>query len=346
MNEVRASRRAVAVVALLGTTLMWGTSFVTVKRCGEVLHTGGGVESAAFGPLLLTAVRFTVAAPLVWLWWPAARRWRLRRAQVVPLLKVAAAMAAGFLVQAAGLAWTTATLSAFLTSLVVCLTPLAEWVFHRRGVDGRLGLAVGLATGGAALMTLTRGGGYSFGAGEALTLLCAACYALQILWTNEGAERVGPAGLTVGSFAFVAVAGWAVVLIGWGPAVPAALRAAVAGPAALEFAWMFAVIVALATIGAMVLMNTFQRYIRPSEAAVIYTTEPVFAGVMAYLYMGPAEALGLWGLIGAGVILCADLAAGLKFGEEPVPPLPIDHTAATAPGAIARPASRSPSARG
>ena len=317
-------RRGTAVAALALATLFWGSSFFTVKRCGEILHDGAPGTSAASGPLLLTAVRFTIAIPILLIFWREARVWRPRRRDLAPLMKVALAMSAGFLTQAAGLAWTTATLSAFLTSLVVCLTPAAEWALHGRRVGWRLGASVALATGGVALMTLTRGGGYSFGVGEALSLLCAAAFALQILWTNEAAERVGPAGLTVGSFTIVAAIAWITVLGLWGRAVPVALRAA-AGQR--EFLWMFAVVLLFSTIGAMFLMNTFQRYIRPTEAAVIYTTEPVFAGLFAFAYLGPSEWLGAWGLAGAGVVFAADLLAGLKFGEEPVPPFPADHVA-------------------
>ncbi len=323
-NTATGKRRATAVGALVLATLFWGSSFVMVKRCGEVLHDAARGTSAPFGPLVLTAVRFTIALPILLLVWPEARRWRPRRRDLRPLLLVALTMAAGFLTQAAGLAWTTATLSGFLTSLTVCFTPAGEWVFHGRRVGWRLFASVALALGGVALMTLTRGGNYSFGWGEGLTLLCAAAFGLQVLWTNDAAERVGPAGLTVGSFAIVAVIAWITVLAAWGTRVPAAIAgAALSG----EFWWMFAVVLFFSTMGAMFLMNSFQQYIRPTEAAVIYTTEPVFAGLFAYLYRGPAEWLGVWGLAGAAVVIVADLLAGLKFGEEPSPPFPADHPA-------------------
>lgn len=314
MAERFGRQRVVPVLALVVTTMLWGTSFATVKTCGEVLRGGASAwTSAAFGPLLLTALRFTVALPLVLACWPAARAWRFRRRDAAPLLKVSLAMSAGFLTQAAGMAWTTATISAFLTSLVVCLTPAAEWALHRRGLSGRLLAAILLAVAGTALMTLTGGGAATFGRGEGLTLICAAAFALQVLWTGEAADRMGAAGLTVGTFAVTALVSWAAVLVPWAQQVPGALLAAAASA---QFLWMFAVIVFLATIGAMALMNAYQRYIRPSEAAVIYTSEPVFAAGFAYALIGPSEVLSRWGLLGAALLLAADLLAGVRFRRK------------------------------
>ncbi len=65
MPEVRHSR-PVAVSALLATCLLWGTSFATIKECGTILCEGAGTPvSDGFGPLLLTALRFTLALPVL-----------------------------------------------------------------------------------------------------------------------------------------------------------------------------------------------------------------------------------------------------------------------------------------
>ena len=63
------------------------------------------------------------------------------------------------------------------------------------------------------------------------------------------------------------------------------------------------------------MMNTFQRYIRPSEAAIVYTTEPLFAGAFAVLFIGLQELPRGWGLVGAALMVAANLLVVLKSGD-------------------------------
>jgi drug/metabolite transporter (DMT)-like permease len=265
--------------------------------------------------------------PLLLVFWKETRAWPAWGLGRGLLLRVALAMAAGFLVQAAGLAFTTATVSAFITSVGVCLVPFLEWFFHRRRPSWRLALAVILAVAAVALITMGKPSAgepvWAFGLGEVLTLLCVVAFAFQVLWTGEATERVGAAQLTVGTFAFTALVSWTAVLCTWPGQVPGALGAAAVSPVC----WgLFAVIVVGATIGAMVLMNVFQRHVRPTEAAVIYTSEPVFAGIFAWplarAVQGRDESLGPLGLCGAGLMLVADLLAAVRVGEKPPPPPP------------------------
>jgi len=322
--------RGTAVLALVACSAAWGTSFSTIKICGQILNGGAGAgTSEAFGPLLVTALRFTVAVPLLLIFWKAARELLPRRGDLAPLLRVAVPMSAGFLIQAAGLAWTTATISAFLTNLTVCITPALEWMIQGKRTTWRLAMAVALATGGVALMTIFKpesasaaadaprsAAGAGFGIGEVLTIICAVAFSFQVLWTGESSEHLGSGRLTMGTFIVVALVSWTILLVAWPAQVPRALWAAALS---WKFWGCFAVIVLLATIGAMVLMNVFQRSLRPSEAAVIYTTEPVFAGVFAWLLRGKDEALGLFGLLGGALLIAADLLAAVRVGERQGP---------------------------
>ncbi|MDD4891654.1 MAG: DMT family transporter [Phycisphaerae bacterium] len=309
----------IAVLALVGSCLLWGTSFAIIKTCGEILRRGAGEGAGpAFGPLMLTALRFTAALPIVVIFWRGRGSWRRPHGRDIPLLlKVAIPMAGGFIIQAAGLAYTTATVSAFLTSMVVLVVPFLEWVILRKRTTGRLAIAVVIAAAAAALMTLPgRSGGAGFGLGEILTLVCVVAYSFQVLWTGQAAERLGPAVLTFGSFLVLSAISWIALLICWPAQIAGAVTAAVHS---WEFLRLFALLVLGATVGAMALMNAFQQYLRPTEAGVIYTTEPVFAAIFARIVRGDREALGLWGLIGAALMLVADLLAAIQFTGRPGP---------------------------
>jgi drug/metabolite transporter (DMT)-like permease len=317
MSPPRKISHQAAVLVLAATCLFWATSFAAVKICGRILSTGGGLpEAHTFGPVLLTAIRFTAALPLLLLAWPSARAWRPRRSDVAPLLKVGVPMAAGFLVQAAGLATVPATLSGFITGMCVCLTPAVEWLVHGRRPTWRLLAGVTLAVAGVSLMTLTGGEEWKLNWGVLLTCLCVLAFTLQIVYTGESSEKLGAGPLTVGTFAFTALCAWGVSLISVPGSIPGALRAA----AASRSFWLhFSILLLCATIVAMVMMNAFQRYVRPSEAAVIYTAEPVFAAFFAVLFIGWRELPGRWGLLGAAVMLCANLVVALKKRPESKP---------------------------
>jgi drug/metabolite transporter (DMT)-like permease len=295
--------------------VLWATSFAGVKICGQVLMRRAAAGAPAeFGPVLLTAVRFSIALPLLLIFWPAARAWRPRRADLVPLLKVAVPMAAGFLVQAAGLASVPATLSGFITGLCVCLTPGFEWIIHGRRPTWRLSVGVVLALSGVGLMTLTGGEEWRMNWGVLLTCLCVVAFTVQIVYTGESSRRLGAAALTTGSFAFTAVCAWIAALIVSARSIPGALLAAATDG---SFWFYFSILLLCATIAAMILMNAFQKYVRPSEAAVVYTAEPVFAALFAVLFIGARELPGPVGLTGAGLMLAANLVVALKKKAPP-----------------------------
>jgi drug/metabolite transporter (DMT)-like permease len=219
-------------------------------------------------------------------------------------------MAAGFLIQAAGLAFTTATISGFITGLCVCFTPAFEWLLLGRRPTWRLGVGVLLAMAGVSLMTVAKpGAGFGFGIGEVLTLVCVLAFAVQIVYTGRAAERLGSGRLTSGTFAGAALCGWVATLVCGPGHLPGALRAAVGS---WPFWGSFALLVFVAGIGAMVLMNTYQKYVRPSEAAVVYTSEPVFTAFFARAVRGPSEALGALGWGGAAMMLAANLVVAFR----------------------------------
>ena len=314
MTNTKTVSHSRAVLLLIAATALWGTSFATIKVCGEVLVSGSEAgTSAGFGPVLLTALRFTISLIIILAFWKGSRNMRFRRGEWGPLLRVSVPMAAAFLVQGAGLAYTTATLSGFITGLCVCFTPGFEWVLLGRRPTWRLAAGVTLALGGVSLMALTGGGGGGalggFGLGELLTFICVLIFTVQIIYTGQSAERLGAARLTSGSFAFTAVCAWGATLV----MAPGSVTGAVAAAAVSGKFWgCFTIIVVCATLAAMILVNVFQRYVRPSEAAVVYTSEPLFASLFALLIIGKSEMLGAWGLVGAGAMLAANLIVALR----------------------------------
>ncbi len=102
----------------------------------------------------------------------------LSRRQVLVGIGLGALYGLAQIFQTQGLATTPASVSGFITGTYVVLTPVFTAVLLRERVPGSTWAAVGLATGGLALLSLN---GLSVGVGEAITLLAAALYALHIV---------------------------------------------------------------------------------------------------------------------------------------------------------------------
>ena len=64
-----------------------------------------------------------------------------------------------------------------------------------------------------------------------------------------------------------------------------------------------------ATFIAILLMIWAQQILNPSETAIIFAMEPVFASLFAMVFA--AEFLGMWGYFGGGLVVLA-----VAFGES------------------------------
>ena len=164
-----------AELVLVGVTILWGSD---VHR-----HQGRGSRLA---PLPFLTFRFGAggagdaalvpAAPDVF-----ARRRRRRR------WCWACSTDRAFL-QVFGQVYTTASKSAFITSLNTPLTPLVAYLLYRTRPSRPQLAAVLLASGGLLLLTWPRGGAH-WNAGDLFTMGCAILYAFTDRGDRRGAAR-------------------------------------------------------------------------------------------------------------------------------------------------------------
>ena len=286
------SRRA--ELALLLVAVFWGLTFPAIRSA-----------VATVPPLDFVAWRFSLATlvflPLV-LARPAARRDLLRAAPLGLVLGFIAWIS--YITQTIGLQTVSAGRGAFITGLNVVFVPLFAPLF-RQGRPGRLDLiTTGLAVLG--LLVMTRPDLDGLAAGDLWVLVCAVAYALYIHALQRGSGRVDP-----GALAFTQVAGvglFALVVLPLGEPAPFPSWEAWV---AIAFCGVFA------TVATFWLQTRFQGDTTPTRAALIFTSEPVFAAFFAWLLIG--ETLGLRELAGAAMILGAVLIVELApRGAAPV----------------------------
>jgi drug/metabolite transporter (DMT)-like permease len=279
-------RRYAAEGALVLAAFFFGVTFPLVHDAlGDIqpfayLVLRFGIAVVALGPFAITIARHR------------HEDWRtLLRAGLV----AGGLLAAGYAAQTVGLAMVSPSTSAFITGLYVVLTPVVEGIV-RRAVPPRAVIAgVLLAAFGLYLLT---GATVALGAGELLTLACAALFAVWIVYQGEYANRLHPIPFTTVQMAIIVVV-----------CLPPSAAQGVGKLTGLAlFAAAFTGVLCSAV--ALSLQVWGQRRLAPSRTALILMLEPVFAGIAGYFN---GERLSAVALTGAGVILAgiavAELAA-------------------------------------
>ena len=282
-------RQGRADLAIAVTALIWGSTFTVVKDA-----------LADVSPLAFLAARFSLAAILLW----AIFRRRFSFPDQPRLFLQAGVITSGLLflgyaLQTIGLERTTASKSAFLTALYIVLVPLfAPCVSKVRASIKEFGGAA-MALAGTGLMTST-GAGFRLGPGDLLTLGCAVAFAGHLLAVEHFSRRMNFHLLSVLQVAGVAL--WSLLTffwaetprLAWSPAVVFALLVTVVFATAISFA----------------LYTWAQQHTTATHAAVLFSLEPVFAGLIAWAIAGETWTLRV--LAGAAMILGGILVVELK----------------------------------
>jgi drug/metabolite transporter (DMT)-like permease len=277
-----------ADLALLGVAAVWGLTFTAVQRALD--------DAGVF--TFLTA-RFAIAVLVLAVVFPR-RALRLNRSIALLGGLIGLWLTAGYSLQTAGLLYTTASKSAFITGVSVVLVPVLSFALSRvRPRASSMG-AVALAVGGLYLLTSPGGDGPHLG--DVLTLGCAIAFALHIVTTERVAPHHDPVPLALSQIATAAVASAALMLLWEGPRLALSPWTI----AALAVTGVFATAVAFAV------QMWAQRRTSATHVAVIFTAEPLFAALFARLIQG--ELLGVPGALGGTLIVAGILIA--QVGER------------------------------
>ncbi|MBI3804379.1 MAG: DMT family transporter [Nitrospirae bacterium] len=270
---------------LFATTFIWGGTFVIIKA-----------GLADISPLLMIALRFTLAT-LVLL--PFCLRAALKTDRKTFLwgFILGFLVFLGFLLQTAGLAETTASNSAFITTLMVVFTPLFQFLILKRRPRGASLIGVLIVCVGLWLLTAPAGG--ALNRGDLFTFFCALDFGLFIVLLDWTTRRHDPLLLTFFQILGPALYGWATLFL---LEVPR-FRPTPAVWIALGYTAV------LATVVTGYIQTRYQRDTTPTRAALLFSLEPLWAALLGFFYLG--ERMGGRGMVGGALIL-----AGILFSER------------------------------
>ena len=285
--------RVSANLLLCVVALIWGSAFVAQSY-----------GMANVGPMTFTGIRFLigalVVAPLIWFEWRSlrSRAKSLQMSDAYKIIGLGVLLTLGAAMQQIGIASTSVTNAGFLTALYVPLVPVLGWILLRQLPHWSVwpgGLA---CIAGAYLLSGADLG--AIGTGDLWVIASAIPWAVHVLLVGQVADRMGaPFSVAGGQFAVCGLMalGWAVA---FDPISPDGLRAAL-WP--IVYTGVFSVGIAFTA------QVVAQRYAQASDAAIVLSSETLFAAIFGYVMMG--DRVTNAGLFGCGLIFLSMMGVQL-----------------------------------
>jgi len=266
---------------LVLTTFFWGGSFLFTKI---------GVSSIP--PQLFAFTRFLLAT-LIMLAVFAPRLKKVDKGTLKRGVIVGTALGLTNLSFVFGIQGTSISRAGILNNLFVLFIPLITRLIWRDKI-GRVNIA-GIILAVAGIWLLATGGGQGFNRGDLVSTFCAFMIACHIISVSKVLKNDDVYLVSLVQFATVTVIAAIACLL-----LP--LPAFTVTPAAAMSVVYCAI---FPTIFCFTLQNSYQRYVTPTRAGLVYTLDPVWSLIAGFLVLG--ERLNSREWLGCGMIFLAAL---------------------------------------
>lgn len=262
--------RLSANLLLMLVAVIWGSAFVPQSY-----------GMANIGPMAFTGIRFLIGAlvvsPLVWIEWRQLHRSgkTLQMSDGFKIGSLGGLLALGAVMQQIGIKSTTVTNAGFLTALYVPLVPLLGWLIFKQVAHWSVWLGAFSCLLGAYLLSGAQVIAVSIG--DLWVMASAMPWAIHVLLIGRVADRMSaPFLIAGGQFAVCGLLGLLVMAL-YEPLTWSGLKSATGS---LLYTGVFSVGVAFT------LQVVAQRYAHASDAAIVLSSETLFAAVFGYVLMG------------------------------------------------------------
>ncbi len=275
---------------LILITMFWGGTFLAVQYAVTMS-----------GPFFFVGLRFATAALAVALLSLKVLR-GITWLEVKAGVAIGVSIALGYSLQTWGLQTISSSKSAFITAMYVPLVPLLQWLCLGR-IPGLMS-CIGILLAFTGLILLAGPGGDLLvpGEGELITLASAVAIAAEIILISAWAGKVDIRRVTIIQLATAS-------LVAFFAMIPAGESVPPLSPALLGVGLGLGIFSAII----QVVMNWAQRSVSPTRATVIYTGEPVWAGIFGRI---AGERLPLLALLGGVFIVLGVMVSELKFNKK------------------------------
>ncbi len=249
-----------ATLALLLTSAIWGSAFVSQKFAVDELSTS-----------FILAARFTIAGAITAV--ATIKRWHfMDKGYLLGGLVTGGAMALGTGLQTVAMTFGTMPgKSAFLTAAYCVIVPFLAWIFMKERPKKNHVLSAAVCLLGIGLISLE--GSLKITFGDAITLLCSIAFAGNIVSIAYFCRGRDPMLLTMLQISVAGVFGWLSVFITGG--LPEHITLVAAGNVLYLAIFSTALCLCLQSIGL--------KYINATVATILLSLESVFGVIFSVL---------------------------------------------------------------
>jgi len=279
------NHRIIATVLLIATTVLWGTSFILTKNLTQeipvLLYLGLRHLIAAIGfiPLLVYSKKFN-------------------KKFILMGFITGAVNFISMVTQTYGLQTISAGRAAFITGLGTIIVPFMVWFAYKQRLKKKNWFAAILSIIGMAFLFLEGLGGLFLG--DILVLICAFSYALMIVLNDKYVQLVD-----IYIYSLIQLLTLGLLSLG-GSLIIQETFDFISVDGSFWFALIYLSI--CVTTLPFIFINWSQKQNKnPTQTAIIYTLEPVFAAIFAFIIGN--EILNLLEIIGCSIIFLATFIA-------------------------------------
>lgn len=292
---------------LVLVTLIWGATFAIIKTA-----------LIDVSPMLFISIRFSFAL-LILLPFVLKIFKNVNKAAIMGGAILGLSYFLGFATQTAGLRYTSATKSAFITGTFVLFIPLFQYLLEKKapGKGNIIGIVlvllglIFLSSKGNSFFDIFNEIGGNFNVGDFLTLLCAFNFAFYVVYLDIVTRKFSFMPLVfmqiavtaVGSIIFAIIFNIANIETPFlnlsSPVIGALLYTSI-----------------LSTVLTTIMQTRFQKTVSPAKAGVILSLEPLFAAIIAFFMLH--EKISNFGVLGCLLIFSGLLASELMDKPEAI----------------------------
>lgn len=277
-----------ADIGLLFITIGWGASFILTKNAIDHMPTYNFLAIRFILAFLISSAIFIKQMIKI-------DKETLKYGVILGVLLYSL-----YAFQTVGLCYTTASKSAFISGFNVVLVPLFASLLTRNAPDKKTYISIVLAFVGIAMMTLNQSIS-EINKGDFYSFISSIVTSLYIIYVGKFTIKVNSVPFAIIQIGVVGLLSLITSFIIESPIVPTN-----------SFVWTNIVILSVVcTSGAFIIQSVAQKYTTATHTALIYTAEPVFAGIFSYILLG--ELLTPKAILGAVLILVGMIISELDI---------------------------------
>ena len=272
-----------ADMMLVLVTLCWGVSYFMMDLCLQELE-----------PLTLNAIRFIGAFAIAWLL-TVKKVIHVNKKTLKYAFFVSVSLIFVYVGATYGVKYTTQSNAGFFCATSTVFTPILAFIFKKVIPDRKLVFVIVLCTLGVALMSLDSN--MHIAKGDLLCIMCGFAYGFDLLITETGVSHDDVDAYQLGVYQLGFTGLWMLILsfIFEDPCLPET-------PAC----WVSVLFLSIFCTGvAFIVQAIAQQYTTATHVGIIFALEPVFAGIVAFIFAG--ERLLARAYVGACIMLASIL---------------------------------------